>query len=69
VAFIIGLSKGGMFMKKSKIIRHFMRMPDVEQKEKFMEEHNIKFAYDSFHNMTVWAEDGTLQLFPIKREV
>lgn len=52
-------------MRKSKIIQHFKRLPDLEQKEKFMMEHNIKFVYDSFRNMTVYADDGTLQLFPL----
>jgi hypothetical protein len=40
-------------------------MPEVEQKEKFMRENGIKFVYDRFYNMTVYADDGTLQLFPI----
>lgn len=52
-------------MRKSKIIKHFKRMPKLEQKEDFMRRNNIKFTYDAFHNMTVWADDGTLQLFPI----
>lgn len=56
-------------MRKSQIIKHFKRMPDVEDKEKFMHENNIKFTYDDFYNMTVHADDGTLQLFPIKKEV
>ena len=53
-------------MRKRQIIKHFKRMPNVEQKEKFMLENNIKFTYDNFYNMTVWADDGTLLLFPIK---
>jgi hypothetical protein len=52
-------------MRKSKIIQHFRNMPKVEQKEKFMREHDIKFVYDSFRNMTVYADDGILQLFPL----
>lgn len=52
-------------MRKSKIIKHFKHMPELVQKEKFMMEHNIKFVYDRFHNMTVYADDGTLQLFPL----
>ena len=54
-------------MRKSKIIKHFRRMPEVEQKEKFMMDNNIRFVYDSYYNMTVYADDGTLQLFPIKK--
>jgi hypothetical protein len=54
-------------MRKSKIIKHFRRMPEVEQKEKFMRDNNIRFAYDSYYNMTIYADDGTLQLFPIKK--
>ena len=53
-------------MRKSKIIKHFRRMPAVKQKEEFMQRNGIKFAYDEFNNMTVYADDGTLQLFPIK---
>ena len=52
-------------MRKSKIIRHFRRMPKLEQKEEFMRRNKIKFTYDMHHNMTVWADDGKLQLFPI----
>ncbi len=53
-------------MRKSKIIKHFRRMPEVKQKEEFMMRNSIKFVYDRFNNMTVYADDGTLQLFPIK---
>jgi hypothetical protein len=52
-------------MRKSKIIKHFKRMPKLEQKEKFMKENNIKFTYDRFRNITIYADDGTLQLFPL----
>ena len=53
-------------MRKKEIIKYFRRMPSFERKEKFMKENNIKFSYDRFHNVTVWADDGTLQLFPIE---
>ena len=52
-------------MRKSKIIQYFKRMPKLEQKEEFMRQHNIKFTYDVHYNMTVWADDGKLFLFPI----
>ena len=52
-------------MLKSKIIRHFKRMPKLQQKEEFLKLHNIKFVYDPYHNMTIWADDGKLFLFPI----
>ena len=52
-------------MRKSKIIKHFRRLRDLKAKEDFMRENGIKFTYDEFYNMTVWADDGTLQLFPI----
>ena len=52
-------------MRKKQIIKHFRRMPSIKRKEKFMRENNIKFSYDKFYNVTVWADDGTLQLFPI----
>ena len=54
-------------MRKNKILKHFRRMPKTETKEKFMSENNIKFAYDGFYNMTVYADDGTLQLFPLDK--
>ena len=53
-------------MRKREIIKHFRRMPSIERKEKFMRENGIKFSCDKHHNVTVWADDGTLQLFPIK---
>lgn len=52
-------------MKKKQIIRNFHRLRDVERKEEFMRSNGIKFTYDCYHNMTVYADDGTLQLFPI----
>ena len=52
-------------MKKKEIIRNFRRMSTFEQKEKFMHRNGIKFSCDRYHNITVWAEDGTLRLFPI----
>ena len=52
-------------MKKKQIIRSFHRLKGVEAKEEFMKRNGIKFTYDSFYNMTVWADDGILQLFPI----
>ena len=53
-------------MRKSKIIKNFRRMPEIAQKEEFMKRNGIRFAYDKFNNVTVYADDGTLQLFPIK---
>lgn len=52
-------------MLKSKIIRHFHRLRDIERKEEFMRRNGIKFKYDAHHNMTIYADDGILQLFPI----
>lgn len=52
-------------MRKSKIIKYFRHMPELKQKKEFMQRNGIKFAYDSYHNMTVWADDGKLMLFPI----
>ena len=52
-------------MSKKEIIRNFKRLHGVERKEAFMKAHNIHYTYDSFYNMVVWADDGTLQLFPI----
>lgn len=36
-------------------------------KEDFMCCNGIRFKYDRYDNMTVCADDGTLQLFPIRR--
>lgn len=52
-------------MRKKQIIRNFHRLRDIKKKEEFMKRNNIKFVYDCYHNMTVYADDGTLQLFPI----
>lgn len=52
-------------MNKKQIIRNFHRLKDIKRKEEFMINNGIKFTYDSFYNMTIWADDGTLQLFPI----
>ena len=56
-----------VIMLKKQIIRKFHRLRDIEQKEEFMRNNGIKFTYDSFYNMTVFADDGTLQLFPIRK--
>ena len=52
-------------MLKRQIIKNFMRIPKFEQKEKFMKRNGIRFVYDQYNNVTVWADDGTLQLFPL----
>ncbi len=54
-------------MRKSKIIKHFRRIRETKKKEEFMNNNGIAFAYDNYGNMTVWADDGTLQLFPLDR--
>lgn len=54
-------------MRKSKIIKNFNRLRSIEQKEEFMHRNGIKFQYDRYDNMTVFADDGTLQLFPIRK--
>lgn len=54
-------------MLKKQIIRNFHRLRGIEQKEEFMRSNGIKFTYDSFYNMVIFADDGTLQLFPIMK--
>lgn len=54
-------------MRKSNIIKNFHRLRSIEQKEDFMRRNGIKFKYDRYDNMTVFADDGTLQLFPIRK--
>lgn len=53
-------------MTKKEIIRSFRRMPNFERKARFMSENGIKFHINRYNNVTVYAEDGTLQLFPVK---
>lgn len=53
-------------MTKKEIIRSFRRMPNFERKARFMRDNGIKFYINRYHNVTIYAEDGTLQLFPIK---
>lgn len=55
-------------MRKKEIIKNFHRLHGVEKKEGFMRANGIKFTYDSFYNMVVFADDGILQLFPIRKE-
>ena len=55
-------------MRKKEIIRNFKRLHGVEKKEGFMKANGIKFTYDSFYNMIIFADDGTLQLFPLRKE-
>ena len=52
-------------MLKKQIIRSFYKLKEIECKEEFMRRHGIEFEYDKHHNMTVYADDGILQLFPI----
>lgn len=54
-------------MNKKELIKNFHRLKGVDEKEEFMRENGIKFIHDSFHNLVVWADDGTLQLFPVRR--
>jgi hypothetical protein len=53
-------------LTKKEIIRHFRRMPTFERKAHFMKANGIKFDVNEYNNVTVYAIDGTLQLFPIK---
>ena len=55
-------------MSKKEIIKHFKRLNGIDAKEGFMRENNIKFTYDSFYNVVIWADDGILQLFPVWKE-
>lgn len=54
-------------MKKKEIIKSFRRLNGVDEKERFMRENNIKFTYDSFYNVVIFADDGILQLSPVKK--
>lgn len=58
--------KRGDILTKKEIIRRFRRMPDFERKKYFMETNGIKYHINRYNNVTVFAEDGTLRLFPIK---
>ena len=52
-------------MTKKEIIRRFRRMPEFARKADFMEANGIKYRVNRYNNATVYADDGTLQLFPI----
>jgi hypothetical protein len=51
---------------KKEIIRNFRRMPTFESKAHFMNANGIKFHVNRYNNVTVYAKDGTLQLFPVR---
>ena len=53
-------------MSKKEIIRRFHRLHGIDEKEEFMRENNIKFTYDSFYNVVIFADDGVLRLFPVR---
>ena len=52
-------------MYKKEIIKNFHRLRNIARKEAFMRENNIEFSCDEHNNYVVYAEDGTLQLFPV----
>lgn len=52
-------------MNKKEIIRRFRKMPDFARKADFMKANGIRYYVNRYHNVTVYADDGTLQLFPI----
>ena len=54
-------------MNKKEIIKRFHRLPGADAKESFLRENDVKFTHDSFDNIIIWADDGTLQLFPVRR--
>jgi hypothetical protein len=53
-------------MNKKQIIRKFQKLKGIEEKEEFMKRTGIKFTYNSFYHLIIFADDGTLQLFPIR---
>ena len=55
-------------MRKKEIIKNFHRLHGIEKKENFMKVNGIKFTYDSFYNVVIFADDGILQLFPLRKE-
>lgn len=57
--------KGSDAMTKKEIIRRFRRMPEFARKADFMKANGIKYRVNRYNNVTVYADDGTLQLFPI----
>ena len=65
--FMQKLHKYTICIHGKQIIQNFHRLRNIEDKEEFMRRNGIKFTYDSFYNMTIWADDGTLQLFPIMK--
>ena len=51
-------------MLKKEISNQLRELKGIEQKENFLRRNGIKFTYDSFYKMIIFADDGILQLFP-----
>ena len=51
-------------MHKKEILKNLQALPNIVEREKFMKANGVKFTYDSFYNLIVWAEDGVLEFTP-----
>lgn len=51
-------------MHKKEILKNLQALPNIVEREKFMKANGIKFTYNSFYNLIVWAEDGVLEFMP-----
>ena len=49
-------------LESKEIIENFHNLHGIEEKEKFMREKEIKFTYDSFYNLIIFADDGIIEL-------
>lgn len=54
-------------MNRKEIIKNFRKLHGVEAKENFMRANKIKFTYDSFYNLIVFADDGIIERRPERK--
>ena len=54
-------------MNRKEIIENFRKLHGVEAKENFMRSNGIKFTYDSFYNLIVFADDGIIERRPERK--
>lgn len=48
-------------MKYQEILDAFKSMNSIIDKERFLKKHGIKYTYNSFADLIVWAEDGCME--------
>lgn len=48
-------------MKYQEIIDAFNSMNSIVDKENFLKTHGVKYTYNSFADLIVWADDGCME--------